>query len=37
MTVTLKDMNDRSLWSKQIEPQCCNVSSTGLSLAARTF
>ena len=23
MTVTLKDVNDRTLWSKQIEPACC--------------
>ena len=37
MTVTLKDVNDRALWSKEIEPKCCNVSSVDMSLTARTF
>jgi hypothetical protein len=37
MTVTLKDVNDRALWSKAIEPKCCNLSSADMSLAARTF
>jgi alkaline phosphatase D len=37
MTVTLKDVNDRTLWSKQVEPACCPASPGDLSLAARTF
>jgi hypothetical protein len=37
MTVTLKDVNDRALWSKQFEPKCCSLSSTDLSLTPRTF
>ena len=37
MTVTLKDVNDRALWSKAIEPKCCNGAPRDLSLAARTF
>ena len=37
MTVTLKDVNDRTLWSKAIEPKCCNGAAMDMSLAARTF
>ena len=37
MTVTLKDVNDRALWSKAIEPKCCNGAALDMSLAARTF
>jgi alkaline phosphatase D len=37
MTVTLKDVNDRILWSKPIEPKCCNVSPADMSFTARTF
>jgi alkaline phosphatase D len=37
MTVTLKDVDDRALWSKQFEPKCCNVSAAQMSAAARSF
>ena len=37
MTVTLKDVNDRALWSKEIEPTCCNAPPVDMSFAARTF
>lgn len=37
MTVTLKDVNDRALWSKAIEPQCCNNALTDMSLVAHTL
>jgi hypothetical protein len=35
--VTLKDVNDRALWSRQLEPACCNGVRMDMSLAARTF
>jgi alkaline phosphatase D len=37
MTVTLKDLNDRALWSKGLEPACCGAPSVDMSFAARTF
>jgi alkaline phosphatase D len=37
MTVTLKDVDDRSLWSKQLEPKCCNMTAVDLSVASRAF
>jgi hypothetical protein len=35
--VTLKDVNDRTLWSKQLEPKCCNLAPVDMSFSARTF
>ena len=37
MTVTLKDVNDRSLWSKQFEPRCCSIASAQMSVTAGAF
>jgi alkaline phosphatase D len=37
MTVTLKDVNDRALWSRALEPVCCNGRPRDLSMVARTF
>jgi alkaline phosphatase D len=37
MTVTLKDVNDRALWSKQIEPKYGPASATDSSFTTRTF
>jgi alkaline phosphatase D len=36
MTVTLKDVEDRSLWSGRIEPKCCWTDAHG-PVAAHTF
>ena len=37
MTVTLKDVDDRSLWSRQIEPKCCRpLLGRANSFAAKT-
>jgi hypothetical protein len=35
--LTLKDMTDRALWSKAIEPKCCNAAPVDMSFTARTF
>jgi alkaline phosphatase D len=37
MTVTLKDANDRVLWSKPLEPACCHGRPRELSLVAKTL
>ena len=37
MTVTLKDVGGRSLWSRELEPACCPARPYDLSMAARTL
>ena len=37
MTVTLKDVDDRALWSIQLEPKCCNMPTLDLPIVSRAF